>query len=375
MPHIVVLLLLALLCAGGCGRDGAQIGHAPRPPGREGHVYIAPLMQEHPLYPVLRSLDEEIAFLRGDSTLRMPLMPDLSITSPRGMILSLQPLQPFPTSSFAAHRARWYKEATRIQEAPRPTELAADLQAQLDWLQRRLNNEALRRISRLRSAEERRLAELRAKAVRERQEALYNIPLDLQLPDREAMARAEEYRRELWRQIEDEVAIARAEGLQQLSGRETAIHESVEETLRTLEAELWKRMEERLEISVKSGSKIRDDMSKALTTSGPLAWPRAVSWDYTGIVTGFAFPVEGNVTDAERETRLAQAMRLEQRRNELAGLIRDATERAVRKTAGMDNIILHIPPYDNAVGPDMTSRTRLALKRMYQAFPWQEDLR
>ncbi|MEI6503525.1 MAG: hypothetical protein WCP21_21140, partial [Armatimonadota bacterium] len=181
-----------MLCQGGCSRPGpipAAWGRA-----REGHVYTARLLPEHPLYPQYQRLEQEITALRKPGDL--PATPPVFIAL--GELFLPGPEPPaFPLQAFGEREQIW--RVTLLPEPPLvQPELDPDLAAEVSWARAQARQTADTRLARVISEQDNWLAEVRAEAVRARQEALNNAGLDLTIPEREVEASADRERQRLW---------------------------------------------------------------------------------------------------------------------------------------------------------------------------------
>lgn len=367
-PNSATVLLIGALGAfsilSGCGRPSAP-AVSLLAPGRQGHVFVAQLISEHPLYDQYRRLDLEIAALR-----RGCQVPQVSpVFLELGEIFLPGPELPeFPVERFAARKAQW--RLALLPDLPAPTtSLPADLAAELRWQQRRAERLASQQLARVISREEECVARERAAAVRARQEALNNVGLDLTQNIREAREAAETERQRLWAEIEAETAQARA----QADARITAESQRIEETLRrqmaAVEAEIAARRESRAQIFVKSGSELRSRMSNTLTPPDPLPPGEGATWRPAGGLPASRFqPTLAPMIEADRRVRLAQAARLAAIRADLGADIYRSTALAALRIAGVKGWRVHLPPEERQVGRDLTEQIRPELRGMFHPY-------
>lgn len=367
-PNSAAVLLIGALGAfsilSGCGRQPAP-AVSLLAPARQGHVYVAQLMSEHPLYDQYRRLDLEIAALRrGCET------PEVSpVFLELGELFLPGPEPPeFPVARFAGRKAEW--RLALLPDLPAPsTSLPADLAAELSWQQRRAERLASQQLARVIAREEECVARERAAAVRARQEALNNAGLDLTLNIREAREAGAQKRQQLWAEIEAETARAQT----QAEARITAESQQIEGTLRrqmaAVEAEISARHENRAQISIKSGSELRSRMSNTLTPPDPLPPGEGATWRPTSELSTSRFePTLAPLIEADRRVRLAQAARLAAIRADLGADIFRATALAVLRSAGLKGWQIYLPPEERTVGRDLTEQIRPELKRMFHPY-------
>jgi hypothetical protein len=332
---------------------------------RTGHVYIARLLSEHPLYPQYQRLAQEIASLQKPCVL--PTTPPVFLELGELFLPGPQPPR-FPLEQFELRRAEWRLTLVPVQPASLAA-LDADLLAELRWSKTQAEERASAQVMLLESREDARVAEVRAEAVRRHQEALNNVGLNLTATDREARdardAAEQQERRRLWTEIEQEVAAARAAADQTMAASRQQIDDDLQAQLRDLEAEAWQRVEKRREIFVKSGSEIRTRMSNAMTPPEPMSLSQGLSWQPGGAGGAIAPEVTGLL---QREQRLRQAQKalLVAKRADLAVQIERGVELAVRRLAGLEGIRLTVPPLQAAEGSDMTESLRPAVRKMFQ---------
>lgn len=356
--------MLGAWALGGC------VPPAPAPNAwrysRTGHVYIARLLSEHPLYPQYQRLAQEIASLQKPCML--PTTPPVFLEL--GELFLPGPRPPrFPLEQFELRRAEWRLTLLPVP----PTSLAAldeDLLAELRWSKTQAEERAAAQIRLLESQAQAQVADVRAEAVRRHQEALNNVGLDLTATDREAReardAAEQVERQRLWAEIEQEVAAARTVSGRALAASQQQIEQDLQAQLKDLETDAWQRVEKRREIFVKSGSEIRTRMSKAMTPPQPLSLSQGLSWQPTGAGGAIAPEVTG-LLQREQRLRQAQAALLIAKRADLAVQIERGVELAVRRVAGLESIRLTVPPLQAAKGSDLTESLRPTLRQMFQS--------
>jgi hypothetical protein len=337
---------------------------------RAGHVSVARLLSEHPLYPQYQRLGQEIAWLRTPCVI--PTTPPVFLELGELFLPGPQPPR-FPLEQFELRRAEW--RLTLIPQEPAAlAALDADVRAELRWARIQAEERAAAQLQRVRSAEDARVAEARAAAVRAQQEAFNNAGLNLTASgDREAReardAAEQEERQRLWAEIEQVTAAARADADRVVAACRQQIDQDLRAQLAELEAAASERMEKRREIFVKSGSENRTRMSKAMTPPEPLSLSQGLSWQPGGApaTSAAVSPDAVKLLQREQQRRQAQAALLIARRADLAIQIERGVELAVRRVAALEGIRLTIPPLEAAQGPDVTEALRPALRKMFQS--------
>jgi len=173
--------------AGGCAPRSAPARGAAAEP-REGYAYTAVLMAGHPLYQAVADLERALEEL-GDDEWEPVLEP---IDDRFAQVAFLESLAfADPTDRLAALRGRW-RDAYPSHLALGPGAYSPDLQARVEWEQRRSERLVARRMAAAEAAEGRRLARLRAELVKRYQERLINLRIDAWAGGEEAeAARAE----------------------------------------------------------------------------------------------------------------------------------------------------------------------------------------
>lgn len=367
--HKLLLCLGALLgcyicCLSGCGKR-VVLAFSPPEAKREGYVYVAQLINEHPLYPQYQRLEAEIAALRRTQRRALfvkpvvPEMPEVFFPAPE-----------YPedfAAQWAERRQEW--ELTLLPDRPAVSaeELAADLQAELQWQRRQILRWAAAEWAQKEALAQAAVAEARAAALRARQEALNNAGLNLQLPRREAQQAAEAERQRLWAEIEAETQKAREEAARRLEAEQAQLEALVRERIEAVEAKARQRMEKRTEIFLKSGSESRAQMSKemAWATEEPgfagAYWQPSVAFQPENYQASIQ-PLQR----AEQRVRAAQADRLARARARLSKQLWEATALAVLRIAGLQGWRIYFPPEEPARGRNLTEQIRPELRRMYR---------
>ena len=357
----LALPAIGLILLSGCGRKSAPAASflATAAPG---HAYVAQLLVEHPLYPQLQRLEQELAALRqpGAVPATAPLFLEL------GELFLPGPEPPrFPLAQFAEHRRQW--ELALLPDRPaQPSELAADLKAELQWQQRLAHRWAEQELVDATAREDAAVAEARAQAVRDRQEALNNAGLDLNLADREAQAAAQSERQRLWQQIDIEEAQARSLAEEHIAAEQERINAELQRRLAAAETQAERRMRKRTANPVNSGSGMATRMSNMMTPPEPPARLERYSWRPTALPSAGDFqPNYGPLLARDQQLRAAQAVRLAAARAELAASLYEATAVATKRIGMMHRWQVLLPPDEPATGRDLTEQIRPELRALF----------
>lgn len=353
---------IVTVLAGGCGKPWpAPQAWALR---HEGTVHVARLITEHPLYPQYERLGQEIASLQRPCLI--PQVPPVFIELGE---LFLPPPEPpaFPLAEFEGRRSQW--QLTLLPDRPAAvTTLDPDLQADLNWARLQAQEQAATQLEQAQSEQESYVAQVRAAAVKARQEAMNNTALDLTISDKDVQAAQDKERERLWAEVEQEVANARATANQRGAQAQQQIEERMRQMVSAAESDVSERMKKRTENLIKSGSEIRSRLSKALTPPEPLAMGSGLTWLPRGesAPARALEPAVAEMLQREQRLRTAQATVLAAKRAEMAADLERGTELAVRRIAGLRGIRVHFPPIEPAAGPDLTEEFRAELRKMFK---------
>ncbi len=384
-PKRVTAVQVAVLIAVGLvgttiapeGVSGRQVGdpensisrpHVRLPrAGTHGHCYPAQLINEHPLYPQLLRLETQIRRFSKVSSTRWDL--DWYSAPPVNTPLLLVAPQPpeFDAYAYATHIKNWHQQ--RIASLPQPsTQLAADLQSRLRWMEKRLRTDLEEKLKRAAYSEELRLARKRAELVRRHQEALINA--DVMLPQVAETDEGRPSQREvIMAKIAAEMAREKEESQLILDEYATRMRQEAQVAFVTAQQQLWETMKKRRQTSVSSGSKTATRMSKRLSLMEAVGYDVGIlEWkpDAAGL-----FSESRGDPEADFEAALAAAGRqvaeaLGAQRGKLRNQIYREAVLAVSKTAIELDVSISIPPLDEAGGQDMTESLRPLLRRMWQ---------
>ncbi len=373
---VICVLCAAVGClAGGCGKRDSAPRAAPVE-RRVGYAYTAVLIGHHPLYGVLEHLDwavEERRLEAGsweleaangealfDSELPYALDPSA---------LLVPDWRPPGRGRMDELRSRW------MAGYPRPGaatgELSQDLAAVIEWEREQARQRVEDALAGAQARETRRLAQLRARLVREQQERLANLPLDLSAPEAEVLREAERERKLIWDTIHAQMAAETEVGEQRLAGIEQRLKAEAEARMSAAEQaarEVTARREAEMQ---RTGEALRAEMTHEIEGADE-AVPRAAA-DAGTSTPGRDRAELGATQRGEANARLGAASRmreeahaardravsrqlhrLAQARGRLQRQLKRSTEIAALAVAERQNLELALLPGDAPRGNDMT---------------------
>ena len=164
-----------------------------------------------------------------------------------------------------------------------------------------------------------------------------------------------------------EVVAARQIAEARIRQRDAAIRAEAQKSLSAAEEDLQARARARAVVRENSGSKTRTRLSKALMapetlgTTDPLWWQPGVS--PLPAISGEIGVRGPKVLGAARRRQAAQ---LSRERARLAAQLHEATSLAVLKVAGMEDLIVHLPPVEEASGANLTEYLRPTLRAFFR---------
>lgn len=324
---------LVVLSLGGCLAPHQRRDNKTPVP-ETGYVSVARLMPEHVLYPTLTRLDQEIAqlqstkFLDPVATRSLPVLPSVTYFPTETPLFPLADL---------THEVTVWNTLVAATRSLAPVELHPDLRIRLELARRQIEAEMGNDLDRAASVLQRQVTETRAKAVQARQEALNNAELDLSKPELEAAEAARQQRSQLWEEIEAETDQAQQQVNTELARLRSELRQRQQQRLTAVQEEILTEFNRRVEITAKSGSKSRVEMSKAF---------KALKQPVSGLELHYQ-PDAPNSTqmahtaDLKLESRLRlerQLQRLRQQRHQIALLLFEATKNSIEVVAFNENI-------------------------------------
>ncbi|MFO7947464.1 MAG: hypothetical protein R6V19_11705 [Armatimonadota bacterium] len=333
-------------------------------PLSRGYVNIAALMTEHPFYPQLRTIDNQISRLAAAGVPRWD-----SMWGDRGagvIALSLPGIPHAETDLFAREYARWQETRGKWRQE-RTEELASDLKARLRWKERQISARLEEDLRNKSAAEELWLARKEIALVKKYQEALMNASLDARRSG-SAEQQGPTLKEKLQTRMEQELQQARE---QSEARRQKYWQQRKAESQQAREAarrQVEKEQAERAESSVNSGSKIASQLSNHLSlpevedeTGRVVVWEPGPFSIYTPVKELRGPDFQKHYGDAAVRVQKA----LSARREMLLNDIYRETVAAVR-TAEMDmNVQVVTELHRDKQTNDLTERFRSYLKQLW----------
>ncbi|MGC9317964.1 MAG: hypothetical protein ACP5KN_08015 [Armatimonadota bacterium] len=348
-----LVVVVAAGCVGaGCGPRTAR--EMPRPgERREGYAYTAMLMARHPLYDALGELETALEEL-GDGDWRPVLEP----IDARFEQMALMESMAFadPSERLVDLSRQWRESYPAV--AIDPEKLAADLQTRIDWEREQAHRHVAERMAEAEAAQSRRIAQLRARLVRQQQERLINLGITVNSADPEVAKQAERERERVWDTIEAQVGIQRQSG-----------EEALAELREQLQAEAQRRVDAAVERARATmagreaemraaGSELHAEMGDEMFRpwQGPAQTEVMVQSDPSAANAGLdaAEMSRAQAKQAREEAAQVQRRRLFSAIGRLRSQIKSGTERAARVVAYRQGIDLQLLPGGSARGEDMT---------------------
>jgi hypothetical protein len=214
-------------------------------------------------------------------------------------------------------------------------------------------------MARARSAESRRLAQLRARLVEKYQERLTNLSIQATIRDDEAAA-AERERERVWQVIEAEIDAARQACQEQLDEMEARLREEADERVARARQRAEVASAEREATMRSAGGQLYDDMTAQMQQP----WPEPATEQTTATAEVGAGPANqrlGEMTgtreaaESARQQAIArQRERMQRALGRLRAQIKASTETAAKVVAYRNGIRLKTLPGERREGRDVT---------------------
>jgi len=363
-PVAVGLVAIVLLAAAGCGEREAREPRQPIAPG-PGYAYTAVLMAAHPLYGALARLELASARLGDDE---MGLAGGLMGSEFETVTLT-ETLAYGPNLDSLLQRQGWWAEQYRrhhglVEELPR------DLWARLEWEREDAQRQVERRMREAGAELTRELARLRARLVREQQERLNNLGLDLAGRESDVLRAAEEEQARIWAVIERQVELAREAGERDLSELRRELEDQADARVARAREQAEETARERREQMAMAGEELHDEMGAEMDAVVVADLPaQEMSYDPS--------PANRQLAAGERSWAEAGAAREEvvdrQRRRLLAAqarlrvALKEDTELWALAVARRHDVQLQLLPGGSRVGNDITSSIAGELSRVWRS--------
>ncbi len=359
-------VMLALACAlVGCGEREPDSTREPLQPGR-GYAYTAVLMSAHPQYQALARLDMAAIQLDQADEIELPF----SLMGRR-----LPPVTLTETLAYGANPTRlaqwrqWWEERYTEADELADGDLPRDLWAGLEWEREQGRKQVNQRMATAEMGLSRHLAKVRAGLVRQMQERLNNLELDLSGRESDVLKAAGEERARIWESINRQVELERESGEGDLvklraqleaeaAGRVDEARRAAEETAR-----------ERAEQVARAGETLHSEMAGELEAS---QWQNPVAAELA------ADPSEANrrLTSGEDTIGRALATRrdvLERQRMQVRAAAARLRIKLKRETevwaiavARRNDVQLQLLPGGRSEGRDMTDAIAAELESVWR---------
>ncbi len=361
-----LLAALTLLAGtlGGCARQAElpPLGTLPEPPPlvREAYAYIGPLLSLHPMYPAVKQLQlmaRELA--RGTKyPVSVPPAPEL----PGALTLSLPDADRFQADSAGL--------APEVFPAPPRPVLQAAEDPVLRWREANLRRKLEYELIAAQARERGRIAELRAKLVREAQLALDNIGLQV-ITGQMTSEEADRLVKQITDRIEDEVLRAEREAQARLSELEQRLNRRFAAELSKLRSHAG----EELEVAVAPWPAEAQDLGRDVLAAAGEYRPSLPSPEHLQVRLPSDLLSQRRakaVTVTAEQKRQLNALRQQAARRlwrsaeAVAAIVRRETAQAARAAALAHGYVLYLPPTEPKRGIDATARCRKWLQEIWQ---------
>ena len=350
------------LVASGCGRQGTVVDRAPIKPG-SGYAYTAVLMATHPLYETLARLEMAAETLGEDQTptalgLLGPALEPVTLTE--AAVYSPDP------AALQSWESWWREQYTGSLD--RGEGLPRDLLAGLEWEREQARQQVDQSMLEAEAQLTRRLARLRARLVKEQQERLNNLELDLSSPESAVLEAAQAERQRIWDAIELRLALERERGEGDLAELRRRLEAEAGDRVAAARARAEERVQMRAEQMATAGVELHDEMGGEI---GDLSWgtlaPQALS---VGAEQANARLGEGEQSrEAAEQARSAalqrQRMQLLVAEARLRNRLKSDTEIWATAVARRYDVQLQLIPGGRRDGRDMTGTIAVELRRVW----------
>ena len=356
------LLLVSVCLPAGCRPQKAA---TPPLPGlskpTEGFVWLAELMEVHPLYRVARGLGERTAW--GAETAGV----GAERGGEAGGVLAFPVTWSGVPSGLPGERLSWVASLPAAPEY-RPGDLPPDLGATRDWRFRQAENRTAYQLAAAAGEESRRMARLRESLVRGRLSELTNLGLSPRLTPEEAQKQLAEGGEAVWAQIRAKLQIEQTASDRRLvaSREQLGAEERAEKALILSEVEGLAR--QRQGGSMREGRDPRaallQEMEQVAGDTGGVSAPartELLQWN-----SGRAGPdEEASVRAGLTEARRRELQRLREEKGRLLLAIARDTRRTVTGLAYQQRWRLSVVPPADPVGTDLTGIARHHLQQFW----------
>lgn len=347
----------------------AKRGRAPAPRPQEppvGYAYTAVLMGHHPLQPALEDLERAVEMMGGE---RWPSVPGMLGSKFETVAFPGPYGRPSGLGQMAELRSRWLERHAEVGLVE--GEFSEDLAARLEWEREQARQRVEEALSRARAGETRRLAQLQARLVREQQERLNNLPLDLSASEAEVARRAEAERKRIWAAIHAQVAAEKEASGARLAELEERLQGEAEDRVSAAEQAARDTVRQRAEEMARAGEALRaemaDEMGQAWAHEGGGAEDVAAEPTEANLRLSAAERMREEAEAAGREAAWRQQERLARAQARLRRQLKRSTEIAALAVAQRRNLRLELLPGGARRGSDMTELIAAELDELWNA--------
>ncbi len=365
-PITALSCVLVVAClVGGCARREVVRPTAPAEP-EVGYAYTAVLMEHHPLYQALAKLDWTIQMLASDKW----AAPPVTFERRAEAVLSLEPYtRPPDYGGMTDLRARWLSQYGQME--PFGVGLSRDLLAGIEWQREQARQHVQDALADARAQASRELAQLQARLVRDQQERLNNLELDLSAPEAEVALRASRERERVWQMIREQVAAEKEASEKRLAALERRLEAEAAARLSTAEQAGRDVMRQRAGEMQRVGDALHAEMTDAMRheraqETGSVR-PRRVEPTEANARLATAEQMRDEATAAREETVLRQLERLRRAEARLQGKVKRSTEVRALAVAQRRNLDVQLLPGGARRGRDMTEAIAADLDKLWNA--------
>jgi hypothetical protein len=331
-----------------------------------GYAYTAVLMRHHPLHAALEDLDWAIETMGGELGRSAPAMvggrfETVAFPAPYG--------RPSGLGQMEELRSRWREQQAELGGVV--GDFSQDLAARLAWERQQARQQVEEALSRARAGETRRLAQLQARLVREQQERLNNLELDLSVSEAEVARRAEAERQRIWAAIHAQVAAEKQASSGRLAELEQRLQRAAEDRISAAQEAAQETVRQRAAEMALAGEALRAEMADEMEQP----WA-AEAGRFEEVV---AEPTEANLRlsaaesmrqEAEaagRQGAWRQQERLARAQGRLRRQLKHSTEIAALAVAQRRHLLLELLPGGARRGSDMTELIAAELDELWNA--------
>lgn len=352
------------LLAGGCGQREARVLRTVLKPG-PGYAYTAVLMGAHPLYETLARLELASELLgREDSELDPTLL-----GPPLEPVTLVETLAYGPEQDSLALRQQWWADQYNRQWAI-GEQLPRDLWAGLEWEREDAERQVQARMAVAEAELSRKMARLRARLVREQQERLNNLGLDLSRSESDVQRAAELERDRIWRSIERQIELARRAGEQELAALRADLEAEAAQRVARAQQRAEDIARERREQMASAGDVLHDEMAGEIETDTVSTLPaQSAQVDPSQANRQLAAGAEDWAKSERAWQQSVEQQRRELLRAEarLRNRLKQDTELWAMVVARRHDIDLQLLPGGRAQGRDVTASLAAELAQVWRS--------